>query len=270
MGGRFHIEPHIPDPMDCHLQNISDVHPKPPQRVSHAMASWSKSCQWSSCQAVRFTNETDLAAHQNKHIKDLCKAASSQGIFQCQWPHCRTQQSSKDFKTIAAYGKHLKTHLIGRHWCTHVGCKVTKPFSRVSDLERHINTKHTQERTFFCPVVSCIYKTVGFPRKDKQLAHIRRQHEHEPFRCPFDHCHQTMNLPDEGNHMARHHFEYECKLTGCEGTTSRFGYLGMYQHVEHDHGVDIEKSDLLFHEVLAGRVKHPYLPCKTCTSKQTL
>lgn len=68
--------------------------------------------------------------------------------------------------------------------CSEAGC--AKVFKRRSDLRRHINTIHSNERSerFFCRVADCMRSNTpasggpgrGFPRKDKRNDHERRVH----------------------------------------------------------------------------------------------
>jgi len=81
-----------------------------------------------------------------------------------------------------------------------------------------------------------------------------------------------MIVLDEEDHLIRVHKPYECMLSGCEGTRSRFAYDRIKDHLEHDHGVNTEvlrDLNILNSHVLEGKVKHPHLPCKTCIGKRT-
>lgn len=68
--------------------------------------------------------------------------------------------------------------------CSEADCG--KRFTRRSDLRRHINTRHSNERSerFFCRVADCLRSNTpgsggpgrGFPRRDKRNDHERRVH----------------------------------------------------------------------------------------------
>lgn len=74
--------------------------------------------------------------------------------------------------------------------CSHSGCTYEGVFSRQWELQRHIMTKHTREKPFWCPVVGCIKGrgAPAFARPDKLTQHIRQVHCRNGARavCPAD------------------------------------------------------------------------------------
>jgi uncharacterized Zn-finger protein len=228
------------------------------------------SCRWEACQQLAFTTQFMLVVHQNEHIKELCEIARSQNTFGCQWPSCRTQKSGKSFAALTTLKKHLKTHLVKSLWCEHVTCDYDKPFSRQSDLDRHVKTKHARCNVYCCPIESCDYNTFGFPRKDKLMDHARKKHG--VFRCPFDHCTAKVLEIEKSDHLMDTHgigqaisTVFECSLAGCESTTSKFTREAAREHLRANHGMRHSAiQDTLKYQTFEN-LRHFHNSCTVCT-----
>ena len=189
-------------------------------------------CDLPSCAGLKFNVRSDVKPHQEKHLQDFSKTWTKGSG--CPWPGCQAPGPIKTWKTRGDFRKHLKDHLKSL-WCTSPGCSYDKPFARSFDLNRH-SLGHREELEFPCPLDSC---SASFRRKDKLYQHTRK--EHENFLCPFAHCGKLVLDPEREDHVrASHGAEWktwECALTGCEGTTSKFDDDSALNHLRTHHGI---------------------------------
>ncbi|PMD12799.1 hypothetical protein NA56DRAFT_454081 [Hyaloscypha hepaticicola] len=141
-----------------------------------------KCCTWKECPTtLPFANDADLELHLKSHAEDVIQRLSNDGS--CTW----SGYSKAKFKLSA-----LKLHLQNVHVkpliCGHPGCSYKRPFRNISDLQRHVHTKHSQTGVFRCPYKECRSSTRTFKRKDKWLKHVEdAQHQLDKF-CPVQHC----------------------------------------------------------------------------------
>jgi len=201
-------------------------------------------CNWSSCGNLRFQKQEAFAQHQQAHCDDLIQAAqaSKRLSFICGWESCKLHKNAREFKTMGALRKHLQQH-VKNHWCSHATCSIS--FSRRSDLKRHMETKHSTNRPFFCSFDACDRSADGFARKDKLDDHLKKTHP--MFQCSFDHCESKVLESEMHFHLNEMHSGktielqregmYECNLSGCESSLSRFNALSAKKHLIRHHGV---------------------------------
>lgn len=117
-------------------------------------------------------------------------------------------------------------------------------FARKSDLQRHIQTKHSQGHSHFCPFEDCDRSIEGYPRKDKLDEHNKKLHP--MFQCTLDHCgckvieSGKQSLFDEwhrGKCKTDHAQEgiYECNFSGCHSSNSQLNDLSAKRHLVNHH-----------------------------------
>lgn len=216
--------------------------------VHKIMPTKSLRCKWPGCSPLRFDSPDDLGDHQYIHLRDLLNTAKCKSIFRCEWYGCRSQKSGKIFQDLTALKRHARGH-VKNHCCSFDGCNLA--FSRDSDLARHVQTKHSEDCRYRCPIETCDRSSNGFPRKDKLDEHTRKKHEN--FRCPIDHCGSEVLECEKEAHVDRFHsgkdsrergridglFDgiFECALPGCESTTSKFTVETARGHLKTQHGV---------------------------------
>lgn len=208
-------------------------------------------CDWPTCKRTRFQNHEGVVEHQRAHYTTLLEQlAFARSLLQCGWPGCKSKQKQKPH-TVASLKKHLKQH-VKAYRCSHPSCGIC--FSRESDLRRHIQTKHVRECKHLCPIDDCGRHVAGFTRKDKLDDHIKKAHTR--FLCPFDHCNLQVLEIDTESHLDEWHrgkcksatpwlpkeVVYECGLSGCETSVSRFNGLSAKRHLERHHGIHCEHA----------------------------
>lgn len=254
-------------------------------------------CDWKPCQGTHFKTREALSEHQEAHSRTLITTAKNEGLFECSWQDCDRKEVKK-FKSLAALKKHLKQHVRGQ-WCLHGNCNAA--FSRKSDLERHVQTKHSSDRTYLCPVDTCDRSVDGFKRKDKLDDHIKKVHAR--FQCTFDHCESKVLEIEKQVHLDQFHDGkpelapspsrmmgrsgiFECNLFGCESTISKFKISSACKHLRRCHGVSYD-TDFAYTNAAVGNgpksirggafvlqpsprlgVKHK--PCTHCISNATV
>ena len=237
-------------------------------------------CDILSCGALDFDAEDDIKAHQNEHLIEFCRQWVTGST--CPWRGCRLSALGKSFMSIAPFRKHLQTHLKSK-WCHRPGCGFDRPFGTEHDLRRHIKTIHDNNDPIRCPLESC---SQSFIRNDKLEEHVRKAHN--ICRCLFDHCGMVM-LDDrvvKNDHLMTFHKEqwaglyrgmFECALTGCESTTSRFNSKEAKRHLNTAHGIS-DKRRYLGNALRTGedfkiltmpsRGRQRIRPCKICIKKR--
>jgi hypothetical protein len=197
-----------------------------------------RTCDWPSCKSTTtYGTFRDLCNHKTDvHVAEILKSWPGS----CSWPGCN---SKIFFKT----SKRLESHVYNIHitplCCTATGCAHKRPFERQADLERHVASKHTNERKYKCRYPQCRYSS-WFSRKDKLKLHETTYHGQ--FACQFSHC--IYGYPSAEN-LQRHlsaqvnHGDYECGLGSCGRTsTSHFHKYDIHQHLQHDHKIPHEVS----------------------------
>jgi hypothetical protein len=244
-------------------------------------------CGWPSCGNATLATQRDLIGHLEHHREQVLQQWQAPSM--CTWHECPSRKSQIVFRTWGDYNKHLKTH-VKTHWCTADGCDFDKPFRSSHDLKRHMKTKHSTTREFYCPLNSCEGNSLGFPRKDKLDEHIRKDHDN--FRCQFDHCDAVVLDIERDAHIQNFHrgkegpshFEdgcYECALSGCESTSSMFNYKSTVKHLRIHHGLQYYASGSLVHHCYYGKAlipdrsvtitsMRPEQTCKVCLRKKDI
>jgi len=158
----------------------------------------------------------------------------------CTWPGCDSEAFLKTCKL-------METHVFNLHInpliCQEPGCKHTKPFAKLGDLERHKATVHERAGRFRCANTSCPRHNRGFSRKDKLTTHMR-SHAPRILHCQFDHCEYHINSSRQkrfrsNNEYSLHqisvHGPYECAIGLCEGSKSSFTCDRLFDHLERQH-----------------------------------
>jgi hypothetical protein len=196
-------------------------------------------CDWSSCKGLHFDTKESVADHQADHYARLIDSVKFEAVYRCGWHDCNTRKSAKTFRNFDALKKHLKGH-VKTQWCAYANCNLA--FARKSDLARHVQTKHSDDRKYRCPISSCDHSITGFTRKDKLDEHTRKDHDN--VQCTLDHCGARVLLLEMNDHLNRFHGGnasegtddiYECAFRGCESTTSRFICSLAERHLKKDH-----------------------------------
>ena len=201
-------------------------------RLTMLIKSWR--CDMPSCKTLAFDTEDGIRDHQAEHFSELCKQWKTYSI--CPWPKCRSRASNATFESLVMFRKHLRTHLKSK-WCHLPDCNYDRPFSTEHDLRRHIRTAHNNDNPLHCPLGSC---SQSYFRYDKLEEHVKRAHN--TCKCTYDHCGVTI-LDDQAtkdSHLTTCHQEkpiFECALTGCELTTSRFKRDEAVRHLISHHGL---------------------------------
>jgi len=200
-------------------------------------------CNWPSCRALRFNSKEDLVHHANRHVDSLIAASASEKIYCCTWPGCK--RKSNPFNGSTPLKKHLKGH-VKDHWCSHTNCN--EAFARRYDLNRHVQSKHSEDRIYQCPDETCERHESGFARKDHLDRHKRRDHRN--FRCTLYHCDSQVLECEMADHRNLEHGRYECSLPGCKSTTSRFTYNVARGHLRVHHQLDFDSFRLILEEAV--------------------
>jgi len=253
-------------------------------------------CEWASCKGLLFPTKYELNTHHESHVADLVKSAKGEKTSHCGWYGCSSQEPKK-YQSLTALKKHLRRH-VKHNWCPLANCNLA--FAWPSDLERHIRTVHTKDRSWRCPVENCDRSIDGFVRKDKLDDHINKAHEN--VRCPIDHCgalilatktdehlqllHSGKNTQSRrvGSQLGNGDEIWECGLPGCETTKSYFNYSSAQRHLETDHLVYYDSSGKMISSSRAYRPvssregafiilhddRYNYIPCKTCSPRNPL
>ncbi|QDS69683.1 hypothetical protein FKW77_009646 [Venturia effusa] len=245
-----------------------------------------------------FDTRAKFLDHQQGHYDQICKARPVDTEYRCGWHACKTGHT---FQNKPALRRHVKQH-IKPYMCTAPSCGLY--FSRKSDVERHVRTKHSQH-LLYCPVEECDRHIHGFPRKDKLDEHTRKAHDN--FLCKFAHCKAQVLESAREEHVADFHsgrktarasektreyyfFEeiegiFECSLPGCESTTSRFNSKLAYRHLRFAHSMDGWYSDSVVRRsardtTVSGTAENPFIiknhdgrkvsPCKVCAGSTTV
>lgn len=199
------------------------------------------SCAWTSCKETSFQTRGDLLEHQQEHCQILLQLAEVDSQFDCNWPRCESKRR-KQGQSLAALRKHLKQH-VKTHCCSL--CNTV--FARKSDLQRHIQTKHSEGHSHFCPFEDCDRSIEGYPRKDKLDEHIKKMHL--TFQCILDHCDFKVIESDKQSHFDKWHSGkcsgsqhlyykdgmYECNFSGCQASKSQFNDLSASRHLINHH-----------------------------------
>jgi hypothetical protein len=96
--------------------------------------------------------------------------------------------------------------------CDHDGCKYKGTFPRQWELQRHIASKHTAEKPYWCPVAGCVKGNgaPAFARPDKLTAHVRAIHYGKDVKavCPANTCtDKALTLDLLGVHVKSEHLK---------------------------------------------------------------
>jgi len=142
-----------------------------------------KCCTWKDCPTtLPFANDANLERHLQSHAGDVIQRRSGDGG--CTWSGCHSKAKFK----LSALKLHLQNVHVKPLICVQPGCSFKRPFRSISDLHRHVHTKHSQTGVFRCPYKECRSSTRTFKRKDKWLEHVEdAQHQLDNF-CPVQHC----------------------------------------------------------------------------------
>lgn len=138
----------------------------------------------------------------------------------CTWPECA---SKAVFKTKGAFNRHITNLHDKPLLCLVPNCSHKTPFGRISDLRRHVQSAHSIERQFICPIASCDARIKEFARKDHLTKHLRERHD--SYFCPMNHCvHSTKSSFAKPENLAEHiktaHGPYECAVKACARASS--------------------------------------------------
>lgn len=164
--------------------------------------------------------------------------------MRCDWPSCKKESfSNKDH-----FIQHLYHHRDGQQ-------PTLSAQVHASGLVVNLESPESYSRPF----------------GDNLLDHIKAGHD--PPKCTFDHCDFRSLGHVMLEHRKRVHGDYwECKLLGCEGSTSRFQYERFGTHLLNNH--DIFNMSLRVMRAAAGRGDIRVLPrgtivtCKHCSKKR--
>jgi len=244
-------------------------------------------CDWPSCKALRFDSTERIVDHSYNHLEAIVASAEHDSTFRCSWHGCASQKRKvTTFKNFSALNRHLKQH-IKEHWCINANCNVA--FARESDLKRHIRSKHSEDRSYRCPIDTCDRSINGFARKDKLNEHTRK--EHANFRCNFDHCEVRVLESEMNDHLIhfhsgkdtainQHEGTFECSFAGCESTKSKFTYSSANNHLRAHHLIYYESTTKMLSQarlrgpialregafVITDPDRIRFSPCNNCNS----
>jgi hypothetical protein len=213
----------LPAPEPAHFHSATrDSASTFPQRVI--------TCGWTSCATSHYVLQSDEAEakhHLTTHKNALLQ--SWNGPTTCGWPNC---SSSRVFKAKYALNEHITNIHVAPLSCSIPGCSVWR-FGKKSDLKRHVATVHGKSG-FFCPIESCKAITIGFPRKDKLVKHMRE--EHDNVRCSLNHCGRVIPDGQQEFHVQNCHGDWECALMACQhGRPSHFTLRAIRLHLKNVH-----------------------------------
>ena len=94
-------------------------------------------------------------------------------------------------------------------YCRYPDCKRKKPFTKKSDLKRHITAKHKRTKQYFCPVLGCFkgQSRTAFATGDGLLNHVRSVHSETALaECPCEGCtSSTLQLDLLAMHIIKVH-----------------------------------------------------------------
>lgn len=193
-------------------------------------------CNWPQCSTEGPFNAAEYRLHTKCHTRDA-HATWSPGM-RCTWYGCSSKAQHKTWKQ---FDVHLNNIHVNPLICTVSGCGYKKPFRANSELQRHIETTHT-EKKFECPFQNCEQELKSFPRKDKWMKHIRDRHDFDP--CPFAHCLNWAgfvapeNCESAARHISKAHGDFECSIKSCKGSLSQFTESALLEHLQLAHGID--------------------------------
>ena len=175
-----------PDQKTSHLET-SKAEARDLNRAVEAQAA--KCCTWKDCPTtLPFADDADLERHLQSHAGDVIQRRSGDGG--CTWSGCHSKAKFK----LSALKLHLQNVHVKPLVCVQPGCSFKQPFRGISDLRRHVNTKHSQTGVFRCPYKECRSSTRTFKRKDKWLEHVEdAQHQLDRI-CPVQHCWQGREI----------------------------------------------------------------------------
>ena len=88
---------------------------------------------------------------------------------------CGLSNCTASFRDIIELIQHRELVHKRKHHCTDPGC--FQSFTEARSLKRHIQTRHRDTRTEFCPHTGCLYDRKGFNRHDSFVKHIRKRHD---------------------------------------------------------------------------------------------
>jgi hypothetical protein len=169
-------------------------------------------------------NDAELERHLESHAEDVIQNRVSDGGWT--WSGCHSKAKFK----LSALKLHLQNVHVRPLICVQPGCSFKRPFRNISDLQRHVRTKHSQTGVFRCPYKECRASTRTFKRKDKWLEHVEdAQHQLDIF-CPVQHCWYEarggsglQNPKEVVKHMFSEHGgtsdkvrDFSCAIGGCE------------------------------------------------------
>lgn len=171
----------------------------------------------------------------------------------------RTGCNSKaKFRSHGALLQHIRNVHLQPLICEIPNCSHKKPFTRPTDLRRHVNSAHSDSNhtKYACEIDSC---GAQYSRKDHLVKHLREKHG--IFICLLQHCpHATKNrfaTEEEAKvHADIAHGDFECAIKACAmAPLSRFTESSLRLHVQNHHRV----SDYSEH---LGRINPK--ECKIC------
>ncbi|KAE9364065.1 hypothetical protein N431DRAFT_423163 [Stipitochalara longipes BDJ] len=229
-------------------------------------------CPWLSrslcCKAYRSQDEVTADLHSECHQIALLRAW--EGPTTCSWPNC---SSSRVFKEKYLLKRHLQNIHVTPLCCPIAGCSHSEPFDKKPDLDRHVKSIH-EGSSFVCPIESCDASTVGFPRKDKLVQHMRETHNN--VRCLLNHCGAAILDGQQESHIQNGHGDYECALMACaDGMPSRFTEETARLHLISAHKMYRETAgsalrDLICpdHKVRQHNSRRPLFECQGCLDHQ--
>ena len=94
-------------------------------------------------------------------------------------------------------------------YCRYPDCDWKTPFTKKSDLKRHITAKHKRTKHSFCPVLGCFKgpSRTAFATGDGLLNHLRSVHSETALaECPYEGCiSTTLQLELLAIHMIKAH-----------------------------------------------------------------
>lgn len=151
-------------------------------------------------------------------------------LQKCNWHKCPTKRV---FRTRSELNTHIKNIHTDPLMCMHPGCPYKKPFGKVHDLKRHMETKHNTEHGYPCPENGCLEV---FPRKDKMMQHAKEKHTlHQ---CPYNHCFAVIFSVEIEPHLCEQHGNYECSILSCTSNRkSHFTRKSIIRHLRTQHQI---------------------------------
>ncbi|KAE9381982.1 hypothetical protein N431DRAFT_551967 [Stipitochalara longipes BDJ] len=260
------------------------------KRIEEARAA--SCCTWKDCPLTHpFSNDTDLEHHLEGHAQDVLQRWS--GAAECSWSGCVSRER---FKFLSPLRLHLQNAHVNPLLCFRPNCFFKRPFRNHRDLQRHIETKHSQTGEFRCPYKECKTNTATFKRKDKWLKHVQDAQHQLDNSCPVQHCEKEerqrsfagfKNPKEAIHHMFNEHGitqfdvrDFSCTIGGCEhGDPPYLTKDQLKYHLLVDHGFlegaqniveAVEATEL--HQLSMGLVPRGinYHACKLCSPPRRL